>query len=114
MTLLEQLQSATEGSREIGDQVLLACGWKRHAGNAWCSPAGEWRNWKDRPDPSRNLQDVVSLAVVNGVNWLHPLFTAAVAYDFEQSSREVTPAVACLVICEAIIKAHESKETEAA
>lgn len=130
MTLLAQLQSATEGGAELEGRM-----WCEANGKIFVSahemdhfrPSGVQCMYRDKPRGrkeatrqgnvlrwTRDLQDAVSLAVTNDVNWLHALFQAAVAYDFEQSSRAVTPAVACLLICEAIIKTHESKEAEAA
>lgn len=126
MSLADQLQSATEGSRELSDQVLLACGWRfDDTGDArsscWRAPGGKgYDYWDDphavtrheipkRPDPTRNLQDAVSLARYVDMHWLE-LFENAMIH----MRHALHPAgalmieIACCWICATAVKAHEA------
>ncbi len=126
--LLSQLEAATEGSRKLSDEMLLAHGWRpyevgRFMGPIyyWHGPNGESVSEERRPDPSRNLQDAVSL-VPEGSGWsvevdIHEA-SARIAVPFEDHGQRFissdqtfrsdakTPSLA---LCIAIIKAHESK-----
>lgn len=72
--LLDKLQHATEGSRELGDAVLLGCGWRKTLIGHFYGPMYQWSSADGkqsygedkRPDPTRNLQAVVSLAMESG------------------------------------------------
>lgn len=77
MTLLNELQQATEGSRGLSDKVLLATGWNINYGNGkifdlsdsekdngcWSPPGAvtEWIYGFKRPSPTENLQDAMGL-----------------------------------------------------
>lgn len=54
--LLSDIESAPEGSRELSDEMLLACGWKRDARRKayWRDTDGRYVGIS-RPDPSRSL-----------------------------------------------------------
>lgn len=124
--LIEELQ-AGPGSRELSDRVLLALGWRKvlrdaadddpnqHPVTILFSPENQgygvntnyhWTG-RQRPDPSRNLQDAVDL-VPEGM-----LFAVGLSEDGPYCQWEVhnhcddglapTPALA---ICIAIIKAR--------
>ena len=70
--LLEDLQNAKEGSRELSNRCLLAVGWtmkKLCSGTAeywfrWIDP--EDTHYKTNPDPSRNTQDALDCMVPEG------------------------------------------------
>ena len=69
--LITKLEAATEGSRALSDEVLLTCGWQRsnHQDRRscyWTSPDG--RTHSRRPDPTRSLDDAVTL-VPEGWLW---------------------------------------------
>ena len=61
--LIARLSEAKEGSRELSDEVLVALGWMEQNAVILQSPDGtqSWFDEPDRPDPTRNLQDVVDL-----------------------------------------------------
>ena len=59
--LLSRLQQASEGSRELSDEMLLACGWKIGEGSWFIDPSGSKFLPDDRPDPTRSLDDAVAL-----------------------------------------------------
>lgn len=58
--LIEQIQGAAKGSRELSDAWLLAMGFT--AEGQWLTPAGVWIPDADaRPDPTIDLRDTVAL-----------------------------------------------------
>ena len=73
-SLIERLESAGEGSRELSDECLLARGFKRRKGYhidgrpmdgwLWDFPDGTRCYPNELPDPSQNVQDAI--------NWLVP------------------------------------------
>lgn len=142
LSLLEQLQNATEGSRELSDALLLACGWckdtitdRKAEMTYWryTTPDGERGDpFGHAPDPTQNLQDAVSL-----VRERFPRHLLTVQYDpdDDESTADLLgpewvggpetggtyrpgPEVVlkgdqmALALCIAIINAHESKEAE--
>ena len=79
MTLIEKLEAATEGSRELSDECLLAVGFRREnfsigdgskanpftVATGWRGPDGTLYTI-DRPDPSQNVQDAIDWMVPEG------------------------------------------------
>ena len=67
--LIRDLEKAREGSRELSDRVLLACGFSYIGDGPY--PVGVWLHAKrgikfryhELPDPTRNLQDAVDWVV---------------------------------------------------
>lgn len=142
--LQSKLQNATEGSRELSDEVLLVCGWRvrppMYCGSfdqdATCIGCGNRRPssgpcilrisqqvWtpSDRPDPSRNLQDAVSLLTDGEEYEITNLYgVAQVGLPLNTNDPHGPHYVrredgsVCLAFCEAIIKAHEARKAEAA
>jgi len=66
--LIGALEAATEGSRELSDRVLMACGWVRKSVFEFTPPDRGGRNYDFCSDPTRNLQDAVDL-VPTGWRW---------------------------------------------
>ena len=68
MTLIERLQEASEGSRELSDECLLAVGWRFTAGGPkfWFDPNDNSIGYSARPSPSENLQDALDWMVPEG------------------------------------------------
>ena len=75
-SLIAKLEAATEGSRELSDEVLIACGWKRGVVGKpplqsayWKTPDGQRMGWEDdltsggveRPDPTQSLDAALTL-----------------------------------------------------
>ena len=88
-TLIEKLEQAEEGSRELSDEVLLTLGWKPHEveangvqGQIWFNAEG-YRDLADlggRPDPTCSLDDCLRYVVPGGWHLgLDPIF-----YEDEQ------------------------------
>lgn len=68
MTDLIQRLADGPGSRELSDEVLLACGWERQKHGPmyfrWHSPNGRGFEGTDiqyRPDPTRSVDDALAL-----------------------------------------------------
>lgn len=118
-TLLEKLQSATEGTRELSDECLLAWGWERKIqANVpyWKAPGLDF--WTIAcPHVTADLQDGVD-AVPEGWVWsvsidyelpgmarLHCTLPAADASPISIATRAATPAIA---LCIAIEKARNA------
>lgn len=64
LALADELEAAPEGSRELSDSVLLACGWGHTTAisfdgrNEWGSPGGvSIFSEGSQPNPTRNLAD---------------------------------------------------------
>ena len=60
--LIFELERAEKGSGELSDEMLLACGWK-HLPDGWMHNSDRTRrySYKERPDPTRSLDDAVAL-----------------------------------------------------
>lgn len=147
MTLLQKLESAPEGSRELDAEIWasvcnvsdfidfdLAKGWSprfeaMEDGSVNLFAVDHAETWqrqsrKAAPHYTTNLQDAVSL-VPEGVEWRVGGNPTAIKYAGEaeladpatgswQFPIEATGVTPALALCIAIIKAHESKEAEAA
>ena len=67
--LIERLESAAEGNRELGDEVLLAAGWRKTPVghfygpiHHWSSPDGRHNYSEDRrPNPTQSLDAAMTL-----------------------------------------------------
>ena len=68
LSLAEDLRSATEGTRDLGDRVLIARGWKAPFTHStpgtqehemWLAPSGKLQRPDWRPNPTTNLQHAV-------------------------------------------------------
>jgi hypothetical protein len=75
--LITKLEAATEGSRELSDEVLLACGWVREGTrdprlDCWRDPQGNvYDHWNDphgratqvvpRPSPTESIDAALTL-----------------------------------------------------
>ena len=121
--LIRDLEDATEGSRELSDRVLLACGWANivtATGDVlWRLPPSE--EWKfPPPNPSQSLDDALAL-VPEG--WWYSLRSPndIVPYDkFEFSIQppsqtaafavEADGSTAPLAVCLAVLKAQEQDQ----
>lgn len=76
MNLIERIEQATEGSRELSDECLLARGFKRRQRLSidgkpmpywlWDFPDGTRCYPNEVPDPSRNVQDCIDWMVPEG------------------------------------------------
>ncbi len=121
--LLAELEQAKEGSRALSDKVLTALGWKTGIGThadftKFHAPDGSPPS-RDRPDPSRNLQDIVDL-VPEGLGWSlgpgltkrHLAIVAKPEWFFDSSKgMSMDPCEAdspALSLCIAILRAMES------
>jgi len=103
--------TATTGSRELSDAVLLAHGWERKKDIEfedgwtgrwdWLSPSGQF--YLDRPDPTRSVDDALALA---GDDWTAVLIGAMDRLDIiafttdEQPDLKLLP----LAICAALVE----------
>ena len=125
--ILQKLQSATEGSRDLDCEIAWLTGWDApgSVGQMWRDnypslkvrgPVSRSANNYGVPHFSTNLQDAVSLvseghfwAINSGPNGPY------VSIWSEDGPRHWGDSqTAPLAFCIAIIKAHESKEAEAA
>jgi hypothetical protein len=73
LDLISRLESAAEGSRELSDDVLLACGWEKTfdgvACDYWAPPHTAGRVYSDnRPSPTESVDDALEL-VPEGWTW---------------------------------------------
>jgi hypothetical protein len=79
-TLIARLEAATEGSRELSDEALLACGWRCEP--EWSEDHETLRMWyapgelagsqlsRNRPDPTRSIDDAERWMVPEGaLSW---------------------------------------------
>lgn len=119
-SLIAELESAREGSRELSDKVLLACGWrheniedgtgfsgKPRQQDAWIDPTGvPWtRSVKSkRPSPTESLDDAVALVREqegsNLAGFLHAVF-------FQRRIGDISDKKLALAVC---IKALRTRE----
>lgn len=67
-SLIERLEKAEGPDRELGDDILLACGWHTTSVGyfhgpiiRWCAPDGKSYDESDRPDPTASLDAAVGL-----------------------------------------------------
>ena len=59
--LLDKLRSATEGSRDLSDEVLFAAGWT-HDGQYWLDANGTNRTlFDDMPSPTESIDAALTL-----------------------------------------------------
>lgn len=127
MTLLEQLQGASEGNRELSDQVLLACGWtygQKDKVWSWWDAQGNRIIFNELIDPTRNLHDAVSLVPEGWIidqmgEWRQRTLRKrgpwyAILWRVGQRDLDLIDARAqhaptpALAVCIAIIKVHEA------
>ena len=123
--LLERLYAATEGSRELSDEVLLALGWRRKEGPysqpaMWWKPPFEPSTWRERrPNCTESVDDALSLVpegwhwtAGNSRTWSGDVQSRASIFrpDIHGYIRADAPTPA-LALCIALIKAHEAKES---
>jgi len=119
-TLLTQLETAQEGSRELSDAMLEELGWRQdhdadptwYERTLWRKPDGSLHLEPD-PDPTRNLQDAVDL-VPDGWGWqiqdegfaiiFHP--DNRIDGEGDQHCQAATP---CLALCAAIVRAKKQR-----
>jgi hypothetical protein len=79
-TLIARLEAAMEGSRELSDEALLACGWRCEP--EWSEDHETLRMWyapgklagsqlsRNRPDPTRSIDDAERWMVPEGaLSW---------------------------------------------
>ncbi len=69
---IEKLEKLEVGSREASDDILLKLGWtflSPNTGQIWTDPAGKRHISDIRPDPSRSLEDIISL-IPEVIHWL--------------------------------------------
>lgn len=65
--LIAKLEMAPEGSRELGDEILLATGWRRGSVGYWLGPIIMWskddRSYDDgkQPNPTTSLDAAIML-----------------------------------------------------
>ena len=110
--LIADLEAATEGSRELSDRVLLACG---------CRPIGSYGGeygWKDQhdceigePDPTRSLDDALAQVpegLALSLDWPFEILPVRASWRFVGEVRSwVDAATAPLAVCIAVLKAQE-------
>lgn len=109
--LIAKLEAATEPSRELADEVLLACGWSYNQFNGYWYPTKEHmkhhaepRYLFDRqPNPLTSIDAALTL-VLGGMDWVIGGGSKQGAACINGGCVEVaaTPAIA---ICVAILKA---------
>lgn len=113
MTLIQRLQEAGEGSRELSDEVLRACGWDIVIEGHWLRryvPGGVY-SWPldEAPDPSRSIDDVVAL-LPEGFDWDRCRNGVATVHDLRPGmpyrGYEGWAATPALALCAAIIRAR--------
>ena len=117
--LIKRLEEATEGSRDLSDECLLAVGWTpgNDATKWWFNPITQ--EWDHPPSPSENVQDAIDWMVPEGWEFAR-LWSAAnpkdrpwfgcdmrmdEPYKIIKSLGAATPALA---LCIAALKARES------
>lgn len=70
MTLIERIEAAPEGNRELSDECLLAAGWTESEimYADLVRPDGKMINRANCPDPSQNMQDAIDWMVPENAN----------------------------------------------
>ena len=123
--LVSTLKAATEGSRELSDEVLLAHGWTTEEG-WWWGPHGEEltpETAAERPDPTRSIDDGVALvpegrgwSIVNlGARWPKPNSCYHASVDLPRAPAPAPMAVGgeaaipALALSIAALRAQEQK-----
>lgn len=124
--LIERLEKATGSDREIGNEVLLACGWKLEEDGEgpdralfWVNPDpnGEDYNDGDQPNPTFSIDVALRLVpdhwrtdwagqVPMGTQW----FWELTQMDANRSTERVWAPTAPLAICIAALKARALRE----
>src|SRR5215469_8272096 len=73
--LIAKLEAAKEGSEKLGDEVLLACGWRtvpnfdrRNSIPYWIRPSDGQNVGVNRPDPTTSIDAALTL-VPDGYGW---------------------------------------------
>ncbi|MDJ0513107.1 MAG: hypothetical protein QNJ62_06655 [Methyloceanibacter sp.] len=123
--LIEDLRAAPEGSRQLSDRVLLACGWTKDSLDDWWAPNQKYGG-PNRPDPTRNLQDAVDWVVPEGwrvdslsQSWNGEWWDCALteigepAWDYDGSLIAETDkgvSTPALALCIASLEARESEK----
>lgn len=116
--LIDLLSAATEGSRELSDEVLIACGWTEVELNYawwWVPPGVPWeRVAEDRidrtiaPNPTVSLDDTLSLVPKDRRPTLHQWdderWTVALKVPGTQNHVSHAGATAALACCHAILQ----------
>ena len=92
-TLIERLTAAKEGSRELSDEALLACGWLGDS--------------TESQDPTRSIDDAVRWVVPEGKNWIIWSDGEAMIYGDERATESWQAATPALALCIAALKARE-------
>lgn len=109
--LISRLEAATEGSRELSDECLLAMGWTYKpdwCGHAWRSPDESWVGFDKRPDPTRNVQDAIDWMVPDQVGGNKAGFLHAAMY--QQSIGDISDKQIPLVVCAKALRARGQTE----
>lgn len=111
--LIERLSAATEGSRDLSDEVLVACGWKERHDRLWETPDKEWCHPDDRPNPTVSLDDALRLVPEGWIAYLevcpapYPSY-ATILYE-PRNKWHGEAATAPLALCIAILRAKEAQ-----
>lgn len=70
--LASRLEAATEGSRELSNEVLLACGWQSDE-RGWWYPQGDdpywWLHHGCQPSPTESVDEAGKLVEAKGWWW---------------------------------------------
>jgi len=120
--LITRLEQTQEGSRELSDEVLLACGWKKRETIAWEVDIDDYGDDKPvilwltpdglnsqypPPDPTRNLQCAVDLVPeregTNKAAFLHGVM-------FQLHIGDIPDKKLAISVCIALLKAKEAAE----
>ena len=121
--LIARLEAASEGSRELSDEVARGLGWTtEQVEDMWCNPVKIWLNPQKQymrsltfaPDFTRSI-DAAITAVPGGFGWEISVYATltpkAIVWDadirdqgplFEQASASTAP----LALCAAALKAR--------
>lgn len=107
--LIARLEAATEGSRELSDEVLVALWVTRDDG--WVKPNGDVCEWGDEPNCTESLDDALGL-VPEGWGWMvegrHGKGQATVYLTGDEHWPLLAAATPALALCAAILRAKEA------
>lgn len=111
--LISRIEAATEGSRELSDECLLAVGWQKHY-PGMLRPDGHVIPLHELPDPSQNLQDAVDWMLPEGSEYeISTLYgVARVGVDLNTDSPcygEHKGGDVALALCAASLRAIEAR-----
>ena len=108
-TLIARLEEATEGSRELSDECLLAVGFAPvpDALTMWTYPNGDYAVTAELPDPSQNVQDAIDWMVPEGCPW-EMKSVGMVEMGTERGPVEGIAATPALALCVASLKARQA------